>query len=62
MFRLVSLFGMVALCVAAAALANQAKKNGKAPHPEKHTDDSQPRVPALPEVSRLKFHARFSLN
>jgi hypothetical protein len=61
MFRLVSLFGMVALTVAAAALANQSQKTRKEPRRE-NEDDAPPQLQKLPEVARLQFHARFSLN
>lgn len=64
MFRLVSLFGLVVLTVAAAALANQSQAATEEPTSAKDPTDGTRLLPApvCPPDSRPTFHARFSLN
>jgi hypothetical protein len=63
MFRLVSLVGIVALTVAAAALASAARKaEKKLPISDDEQDDSVLRVTCPVEQRLPCFHARFSRN
>jgi hypothetical protein len=63
MFRVVSLFGMVALTVAAAALAKQSQKAGREPRRDNDSDEEATvKIAASPARAYPAFHARFSLN